>query len=172
MIDCNIGKEPVKSCSFSSLMDSYFAVKLLLNSKYWYILTLVNVDYCSPPLPQSVSCFHVWQCVCVAADYSENASSCLPMLSSHENWSSLQMPAHSSPSGAGSRSVLLPAQLFTAASTSEQINNKKKSNVKDFKVKIFITYLWRNVKIKEMFLLLFYFFKFRFGKIIFKCFSK
>uniref|UniRef100_A0A3P9H009 T-box transcription factor T n=1 Tax=Oryzias latipes TaxID=8090 RepID=A0A3P9H009_ORYLA len=41
-------------------------------------------------------------------DYSENASSCLPMLSSHENWSSLQMPAHSgtiahsSPSGAGS----------------------------------------------------------------------
>lgn len=34
--------------------------------------------------------------VCVAVSYSDNSSACLSMLSSHDNWSSLQMPTHSS----------------------------------------------------------------------------
>lgn len=49
--------------------------------------------------------------VCVAVGYSENSSACLSMLTSHDNWSSLQMPMHSgmvpvthtSPSGPNSR---------------------------------------------------------------------
>lgn len=38
--------------------------------------------------------FHFGIFVWVAAGYSENSSSCLSMLTSHENWSGLQVPTH------------------------------------------------------------------------------
>lgn len=64
--------------------------------------------------------------VYVAVGYSENSSACLSMLSSHDNWSSLQMPTHSSmipvthnsPSGPNSRYVPFPFTLIALDVTS------------------------------------------------------
>lgn len=64
--------------------------------------------------------------VCVAVGYSENSSACLSMLSSHDNWSSLQMPMHSgmvpvthtSPSGPNSRYATFLSALIALKFTS------------------------------------------------------
>lgn len=58
--------------------------------------------------------------VCLAAGYSENSSPCMPMITSHDNWSGLQMPSHSSmmpmahnsTSGSNSRFVSLIKFVF------------------------------------------------------------
>lgn len=64
------------------------------------------------------------RCLCVAASFSDNSSTCLSMLSSHDNWSSLQMPthssmipmAHNSTSGTSSRFVLFSFAYFSDSS--------------------------------------------------------
>lgn len=73
--------------------------------------------------------------VCVAVSYSDNSSTCLSMLSSHDNWSSLQMPthssmmplAHNSPSGTHSRFVyFFVVYLYCIKSTTHKEDDLRK----------------------------------------------
>lgn len=67
--------------------------------------------------------------VCVAVSYSDNSSACLSMLSSHDNWSGLQMPthssmmpvAHNSTSGTNSRFVYF---LFVFIASTQHITER------------------------------------------------
>lgn len=73
--------------------------------------------------------------VCVVVSYSDNSSACLSMLSSHDNWSGLQMPthssmmpmAHNSTSGTNSRFVYFLFFLFYCINSTVSLTNTKKN---------------------------------------------
>lgn len=54
----------------------------------------------------------VFKCVCVlSAAYADNSSACLSMLQSHDNWSSLGVPTHT---------TMLPMSHSTGTATSSR----------------------------------------------------
>lgn len=98
--------------------------KYRITRSKWIIWFLTNLIRTKPD----------FLCVCVVVSYSENSSACLPMLSSHDNWSSLQMPthssmipmAHNSPPGTNSRYANL---LFAFLNCSKSHNGYVASQV-------------------------------------------